>query len=155
MTVKYAVFNELQRNVAGRQPIRVGTAMSTESANLQGSTPGTYVEIVDLDPVTEVVTGPSTIPLVVSKQTMRVGTLQTAATKTTLVANGTDSLTISPIPAGATCEVFLPENRGLLQPNDFVVNDGSLVITTTVSGIYSIRLAYQNFLDFKVTFNAT
>lgn len=146
--ITYTVFDSATGKI-----LRTGTAMSVASAQLQGSTPGTRVEFVGSDPTTEVIDPGTNLP--VDRLPMRnaAGSL-TTKNKTTITANGVDAVTISNVPVGAICEVFMPPNLGLVQITDQVVNDGVVIITSTVPGLYQIVLRYQNFLDFGVTINA-
>lgn len=144
--IEYTVYDKASGKV-----LRTGTAMTEASANLQGSKPGTSVKLVGSDPKTEIIGSGG---VVTNRQPMRNANGVTYASKTTLTADGADSITIHFVPAGAKVEVFLPPNMGLMQPEDAIVNDGVLVITTTVRGIYQIRLSYLNFIDFEVSFNA-
>lgn len=147
MTIKYTVYSTTTGEI-----IRTGTAMTEATANLQGSAPGTRVVLEGHDPVTQAIDPNS--GSAVQRLVMSVNGVNTRSDKTAITANGTDVLTISPVPVGAEYDVYLPANLGLIQPPDGVVNDGKLEITTTVPGIYSLRIAFQTFLDFTVTFNA-
>jgi hypothetical protein len=152
MTIQYTVYDDASGAI-----LRTGSAMTEATARLQGNTPGTRVTLVGSDPATQVISitpigiDGSTLP----RAAMNVGGVPTAANKTTLTANGTDSIVIAHIPNGAKYDIYLPPNLGLVQPPDGIVTDGQLVLTTTVPGIYSVKLSFQTFLDFTVSFNAS
>lgn len=152
MSIQYTVYDTTTGQI-----IRTGTAMTEASARLQGSAPGTSVTLVGSDPATQVVdvtpigVDASTLP----RQLMHVGATNTSVNKTTITADGVDKIIISPIPVGAKYDIYLPTNLGLAQPPDGVVNDGTLALTTTVPGIYSVKISFQTQQDFEVTFNAS
>lgn len=154
MTIQYTVYDASSGAI-----LRTGTALTRAQADLQGSAPGTRVVVVGSDPETEVIdTTPIPIgqdPATIPKTSMKVGSVLTATNKTNFSANGTDFVSISPIPSGATYEVVSPTGKGLSPNYVGSVNDGTLEITTTVTGVYSVTLKYPTSLDFKVTLNAT
>ena len=130
--------------------IATGVAMDVEQANLQATGGGYVILDVQADPVTQVVQNPATTPIVVQKTSTTIG-----ANKTAFIANGVDSVTISSIQAGSTVSVLVPDNTGLDPISPFVVNDGSLVITTDVAGAYQVVVTDFPRQDFSVTLNAT
>ncbi|MFK3740977.1 hypothetical protein [Massilia sp. TN1-12] len=151
MSIQYTVYDEVTGAI-----LRTGTALTEASARLQGSKPGTKVTLIGSDPNNEVVDvtpigiDPGTLP----RQAMQVGGVATAVNKSSITADGTDTFVISPVPNGASYDIYLPTNLGLAQPPDGIVTDGKLEITTTVPGVYSVRLAFQTYMDFQVSFNA-
>lgn len=146
--IQYTVYN-----TATGEILRTGTAMTEASAQLQGSAPGTNVVLVGSDPVQQSIDPGSTA--IVPKLLMNVGGANTTVNKTTIQADGVDTLTISPIPVGASYDIYLPANLGLIQPAPGIINDGSLTISASVRGIYSLKISFQNYMDFSVTFNAS
>lgn len=136
--------------------LRTGTAQTEASARLQGSAPGTRVVLRGSDPkydnvqVTPIGVEPGLVP----KLPMRNANGLTQASGTSIKADGVQMLTIHFVPNGAKVEVFLPTNLGLMQPQDAIVTDGVINITTTVPSIYQVKVSYMNFLDFEVSFNA-
>lgn len=149
MTIQYTVFDEASGKI-----LRTGTAMSEASALAQGNTPGTRVVLVGSDPEQEQIDPAPEIPAVIPRIPMGVNGTLTRANKMALTANGIDEVMISPIPVGAVAELFLPPNRGLEQLENLIINDGVLYVTTTVPGIYQIKIYFQNLQDFTVTLNA-
>lgn len=151
MTIQYTVYNDATGEI-----LRTGTAMTEASANLQGSTPGTRVVLVGSDPVVDVmqVTPIGVDPNKLARTPIMVGGVQIAASKTSMLANGTDKVTISPIPAGALYQVTVPKDLGLEAVADGTVADGSLALTTTVAGLYAVTIKYGTNLDFTVSINA-
>ncbi len=152
MTIQYTVYDEKTGAI-----LRTGTAMTVASAQLQGSAPGTRVVTVGSDPATEVVqiTPVGTDPTKLPRLPMTVNGVQIGASKTALTANGSDSITISPIPNGATYDVVPPSDQGIAFIPQGVITDGSLIITTTVKGAYQATIKYGINLDFTVNFNAS
>jgi len=152
MTIQYTVYDSATGEI-----LRTGSTLTLAQAQLQGSTPGTRVVTVGSDPETEVVevvpidATPGTLPRV----PISVSGVQIGASKTNLIANGTDSVTISPIPVGATYHVTVPLNKGIATIPSGTINDGSLIITTTVAGIYGVTIKYGTNLDFVVSLNAS
>lgn len=152
MSIQFTVYDTATGAI-----LRTGTALTEASARLQGSAAGTTVTLVGSDPATQIidttpnVVDPSTLP----RQPMNVSGVNTSVNKTSITADGVDSVVISHIPNGAKYDIYLPSNLGLVQPPDGVVTDGQLILTTTVAGIYSVKLAFQTYLDFTVTFNAS
>jgi hypothetical protein len=136
--------------------LRTGTALTEASARLQGSAPGTRVTLQGSDPkydnvdVTPIGVEPGLTP----KLPMRNQNGLTQASTTSIKADGVEMLTIHFVPSGAKVEVFLPANMNLIQPQDAIVTDGVINITTTVAGIYQVKVSYMNFLDFEASFNA-
>lgn len=149
MTIQWSVYD----NATG-EILRTGYAMTLEQAQLQATTPGTSVITVGSDPVTQKVDVSSQYPGIVSKTPMSSGATQISASKTTLTANGVDSVTISGIPNGASCQIEVPANQGIADIAPFTISDGSLVLTTTVAGTYTINIHYGTNLDYSVTINA-
>jgi hypothetical protein len=150
VTIQYTVYDSTGAI------LRTGSALTTAQAQLQASTPGTSVVTVGSDPATQVVdVTPSGTGGPIAKVAMNVGGTPTAASKTTLAVDGADSVTISPIPAGAAYYVTVPQNVGLAAIPPGVVSDGSLIVTTTVAGSYGSTLKAGNFLDYTVTLNAS
>lgn len=145
MSITFTVFDSTGKIV------RNGNAMSTATAAAQAG-PGETVKFEGTDPETEAI-DPGT-GNVLNRVPMSANGVLTSYDKTIITANGVDAVTISNIPAGAIYEVYLPANMGLIQPPDDVVNDGVLIITTTVKGLYQVKLRFQNYLDFGVTINA-
>lgn len=154
MTISYTVYDTATGAI-----LRTGTAMTEASARLQGSSPGTSVTITGSDPATQIIdttpvpigTDPTTKPRI----PMTVNGVQIGASKTTLTANGSDSITISPIPSGAIYVVDVPKDVGIAAIPSATISDGSLIITTTVTGMYVVTIKYGTNLDFAVNFNAT
>lgn len=151
MTVKWTVYDSTSGEI-----LRTGEAMTVAQANLQGNTPGTKVVVVGSDPVAQKVdiSNPSA-PVVSARLPMTVNGTQISASKTSIIANGIDSATISPVPNGATYLLTVPSGLGIAEYPIGTINDGSLVLTTTVPGIYTLLIQYGTNLDFTVTINAT
>lgn len=152
MTIQFTVYNGTSGAV-----IRTGTAMSEATANAQAG-PGERVTLVGSDPVSDVmsVTPIGTAPTKLTRLPMKNGSnVTTAVNKTTIAASGGDLLTISNVPSGATYAVEVPKDKGVEAIAGGTVNDGTLSISTTVAGVYSVTLKSGNFLDFTVNFNAT
>jgi len=151
MSIQYTVYDTTTGAI-----LRTGTALTEASARLQGSKPGTSVTLVGSDPANEIIDvnpigiDPSTLP----RQNMQVNGTATSVNKTAITANGVDTIVISPVPNGAAYDIYLPANLGLVQPPDGIITDGQLILTTTVRGIYSVKVSFQTFLDFTVSFNA-
>lgn len=152
MTIEYTVYDSATGEI-----LRTGTTMTMAQAQLQGSAPGTRVVTIGSDPATQVVevtpigTDPSTLP----KVPISVGGVQISASKTNFAANGTDTVTISPIPAGATYSITVPPDMGIATIYPGTINDGSLIITTTVPGTYALTIKYGTNLDFVVSLYAS
>jgi hypothetical protein len=151
MTIQWTVYDSNTGEI-----LRTGYASSQAQALLQGNTPGTKVVTVGSDPTTQKVdiSNPSS-PVTTARAAMNVGGTNTAASKTNMTANGVDSITISPIPAGASYQVEVPTNQGITDIPPGTISDGSLVITTTVAGTYTVTLKYGTNLDFVVSLNAS
>lgn len=141
MTIQYTVYD-----TATNQILRTGEAMTMEQALLQGNTAGTTVTTVGSDPVTQQVVGGN----VVSRPVAGI-----SADKTTFVANGTDAVTISNIPASTVYSVAAPANLGIPYIADTTVSDGTLIITTNVAGTYVVTLRKFPNADYVVTLNAS
>lgn len=152
MSIQYTVYNTSTGAI-----IRTGTALTEVQARLQGNTPGTNVTIIGSDPATQIIdTTPTTgDPGTKNRLPMVVNGVQISATKSTIVADGTDSFTISPIPSGAIYVVDVPSGVGIASIPSATITDGSLIVTTTVAGIYKVTIKYSTFLDFAWSFNAT
>jgi hypothetical protein len=153
MTIQYTVYDTATGAI-----LRTGTAMTEASARLQGSSPGTNVIITGSDPVTQVV-DVTAIPIggdlpTKARPPITVSGTQIAANKTSIVANGADALTISPIPNGATYQIDVPTGVGIDPIANGTIGDGSLTLTTTVAGSYTATIKYGTNLDFVVNFNA-
>jgi hypothetical protein len=150
MTIQWTVYDTNTGEI-----LRTGDAMTTAQALLQGNTPGTRVVTVGSDPVTQKIdiSNPAT-PVTTARPPMAVTGTQTAASKTSMTANGVDSITISPIPAGATYQVEVPTNLGIADIPPGTISDGFLTITTTVAGTYTVTIKYGTGLDFVVSLNA-
>lgn len=151
MTIQFTVYDASTGEIK-----RTGNAMTEASARSQAG-PGERVTLIGSDPKTEVI---SVTPIGIDgtnlpRQPMKNGAGNlTTVNKTSIAANGVDKIVISNVPNGAKYDVFLPANLGLVQPPDGIVTDGVLELTTTVKGIYSVKLSYLTFLDFTVTFDA-
>jgi hypothetical protein len=151
MTIQFTVYNGTTGAV-----IRTGSAMTEATARAQAG-PGERVTLVGSDPVSDVmsVTPIGTEPTKLTRLPMKnASNVATAVNKTTMTANGTDAITISNVPSGATYAVEVPKDQGITAIPGGTITDGVLSITTTVAGIYSVTLKSGNFLDFVVNFNA-
>lgn len=147
MTIQFTVYD------ASGTILRTGNTMTVAQAQLQATEPGTYVTTVGTDPDTQIILPGTGQPSY--RGPMQVDGVNTSINRTSIVANGIATLTISPIPPGALYAVTVPQGVGLDEIPEGTINDGSLVITTTVKGTYSVRLRSGYFLDYKATFNAT
>lgn len=153
MSIQYTVYDTATGAI-----LRTGTAMTEASARLQGSSPGTSVTIVGSDPVTQVIdvtpVPAGTDPATKARTPITVNGTQIGASKTSMSANGVDAVTISPIPNGATYTVDPPAGTGVSAIPSGTISDGSMVITTTVAGLYVITIKFGTNLDFVVNINA-
>lgn len=151
MSIDYTVYDSNTGAI-----LRTGTALTEASARLQGSAPGTRVTLKGSDPkydnveITPIGVDPGLVP----KLPMRNQNGLTQTSAASIKADGYEMLTIHFVPSGAKVEIFLPPNLGLMQPQDAIVTDGVINITTTVPGIYQVKLSYMNFLDFEASFYA-
>lgn len=144
MTVQWTLYDENTGRI-----LRSGDAMDETQAGLQ-ATGGGRIVMVNSDPATQIVTNPqSAFPGITTKSA---GPM--AANKTNIAINGTDTVVISNVPAGALCHVTVPQNVGILDIPDFTISDGVLVLTVTVAGAYTVKISSFPNADFVVTINA-
>lgn len=143
MSVPYTLFDD------DGKIIRTGVAMDEQQALGQAMGGGTVV-LSASSPVSDYVNAGT----VTARGPMNVSGTLTAADKSTITADGSDVLTISPVPNGAVVIISVPANSGIENTPPTTVTDGEVEITTTVPGTYKIRIQFSNFADFNEGFNA-
>lgn len=75
------------------------------------------------------------------------------ASKTTIIANGADSIVFSSIPIGSICTVAVPTYA--LAINAITINDGTLTFKTYVQGIYAIEIDEPGHHMYTLSFQAS
>lgn len=145
MSVPYTLYDD------DGKIIRTGVAMDTVQALGQAQGGGTVVLTASDQSAQYVDTGSGTVT---SRGAMSVSGTPTEADKVTIDADGVEVLTISPVPNGATVYISAPPVAGIENIPPTVVTDGEVEITTTVAGLYKVRIAFGNFADYNEGFNA-
>jgi hypothetical protein len=146
MTIKFTITDSATGAI-----LRTGTTMTMATALLQAG-PGETLTTVGSDPIRDTV-DPGTSTATPKPLMTRDGTA-TNVNRTSMLANGSDFITISNIPNGAGYHFVVPVGKGLQDITPATVADGVLEITTTVPGSYTVILTYPNMLNFRVNFNA-
>jgi hypothetical protein len=134
--------------------LAVGSAPDEATANLQATTAGTAVLLEESTLGADRVDVSGT-PTLAARTAMHVGGVPTAASATTIDIDGVDTVTITPVPVGATLRIALPDDVGIDPIAAQTVNDGSVVLTTNVAGSYVVTLSSFPLADFTVTINAS
>ena len=130
---------------------RTGTVPAGQESLQADAASGEYVVVtkasIESDRVSNP-TGPS--PSVVVKTP----TTATSTSSSPIAANGTAEFVVSNVPIGSRAFISVPAGKGISDTYDAVVNDGVVVVTSTIPGNYILELFSNNYLTYKVSFDA-